>query len=844
MSEVKTSLSESAANLSAYESYHGLTAEAVQRSFLDHLEFTLAKDRFTVTHLDQYLALAYAVRDRLIERWLRTQDTYYRADAKRVYYLSMEFLMGRTLGNAIVNLNLKEACQRALLDLGYRLEDIQETEPDAGLGNGGLGRLAACFLDSMATLALPGYGYGIRYEYGIFNQEIKDGEQVEQPDNWLRYGNPWEIARPEVLYPVHYYGEVVQFPNGNGKIAHKWIKTETVLAMAYDTPVPGYGVQNVNTLRLWSSKASREFDFHHFNEGDYISAVRSKTESETISKVLYPNDNRYSGKELRLKQEYFFVAATLQDIIRRYKKTRKTFDEFPDKVAIQLNDTHPAIAIAELMRIFVDEENIPWEKAWELTQATIAYTNHTVLPEALEKWTVELLGKVLPRHLEIIYDINYQFLRDVRVRYPNNEELVQRVSLVEEPVPGIRPKSIRMANLAIVGSHRVNGVAALHTEILKRDLFRDFALMFPEKFENKTNGITQRRWLACCNPQLASLITEAIGDKWMTDLYEMEKLIPFADDPGFRHAWQKVKQDGKDVLIEVVNQTWKHKLRIDKQSLFDCQVKRIHEYKRQLLNLFHAITLYNRLRHQPNLDIVPRTIFFSGKAAPGYRIAKLIIRLINAVADIINNDVVTRDRLRVVFLPNYRVSLAEKIMPGAELSEQISTAGMEASGTGNMKFALNGALTIGTLDGANIEIAEEVGRDNIFIFGLTVEEIAKLKPHYSSWDYFHSDPELNEVLNMIGGGYFSPLDKELFHPILFSLLEGGDQYFVLADYRAYVECQERVAQAYLDQDQWTRKSILNTAKMGKFSSDRTIQEYAQSIWRVSPVPVNTATCEV
>jgi starch phosphorylase len=844
MSELKTPLSESAANLSAYESYHGISAEAIQRSFLDHLEFTLAKDRFTVTHLDQYLALAYAVRDRLIERWLRTQDTYYRADAKRVYYLSMEFLMGRTLGNAIVNLNLKEACRRALLDLGYRLEDIQETEPDAGLGNGGLGRLAACFLDSMATLAIPGYGYGIRYEYGIFNQEIKDGEQVEQPDNWLRYGNPWEIVRPEVVYPVHYYGEVIQFPNGKGKIVHRWVKTETILAMAYDTPIPGYGVQNVNTLRLWSSKASREFDFYQFNEGDYISAVRSKTESETISKVLYPNDNRYSGKELRLKQEYFFVSATLQDIFRRYKKTRKTFDEFPDKVAIQLNDTHPAIAIAELMRIFVDVEDVPWEKAWELTRATVAYTNHTVLPEALEKWTAELLGKVLPRHLEIIYDINYQFLRDVRVRYPNNEELVQRVSLVEEPVPGVRPKSIRMANLAIVGSHRVNGVAALHTEIIKRELFKDFALMFPERFENKTNGITQRRWLACCNPQLASLITEAIGDKWMTDLYEMEKLIPFADDPGFRQDWHKVKQDGKDILIEVVNQTWKQKLHIDKHSIFDCQVKRIHEYKRQLLNLLHAITLYNRLRHSPNLEMVPRTIFFSGKAAPGYRQAKLIIRLINAVADVINNDVVTRDRLRVVFLPNYRVSLAEKIMPGAELSEQISTAGMEASGTGNMKFALNGALTIGTLDGANIEIAEEVGSDNIFIFGLTVEEIAKLKPHYSSWDYFHSDPELNEVLNMIGGGYFSPLDKELFHPILFSLLEGGDQYFVLADYRAYVECQERVAQAYLDQDQWTRKSILNAAKMGKFSSDRTIQEYAQSIWRVSPVAVNMATCDV
>ncbi|MGQ9896238.1 MAG: glycogen/starch/alpha-glucan phosphorylase [Acidobacteriota bacterium] len=844
MSNLRKPLSESAANISAYESYHGVTARSIQRSFLDHIEFTLAKSHFNQTRLDQYLALAYAIRDRLIERWLRTQDAYYRADTKRIYYLSMEFLMGRTLGNAIVNLNLKEECQKALSELGYKLEEIQEVELDAGLGNGGLGRLAACFLDSMATLALPGYGYGIRYEYGIFNQEIKNGEQIEQPDNWLQYGNPWEIARPEVLYPVHYYGEVIRFPNGQGKIVHKWVKADTVLAMAYDTPIPGYGVQNVNTLRLWSSKASREFDFHYFNEGDYISAVRSKTESETISKVLYPNDNRHSGKELRLKQEYFFVSATLQDIFRRYKKSRKTFDEFPDKVAIQLNDTHPAIAIAELMRIFVDIEEIPWEKAWELTEATVAYTNHTVLPEALEKWTVELLGKVLPRHLEIIYDINHNFLQNIRTKYPNNEALVQRVSLVEEPIPGIRPKCIRMANLAIVGSHRINGVAELHTEILKRNLFKDFAMIFPEKFENKTNGITQRRWLACCNPQLASLITEAIGNKWITDLYELEKLIPLAEDSGFRQAWQKVKQDGKDILIEVVNQSIKRKLPIDKQSMFDCQVKRIHEYKRQLLNLFHAITLYNRLRHNPNLDIVPRTIFFSGKAAPGYRRAKLIIRLINAVVDVINNDVVTKDRLQIVFLPNYRVSLAEKIMPGAELSEQISTAGMEASGTGNMKFALNGALTIGTLDGANIEIANEVGSENIFTFGLTVEEIAKLKPHYSPWDYFHTDPELNEILNMIGGGYFNPLDKELFHPILFSLLEGGDQYFVLADYRAYIECQERVARAYLDQDQWTRKSILNTAKMGKFSSDRTIQEYARSIWKVSPVTVDMATCEV
>ncbi|MFQ3580764.1 MAG: glycogen/starch/alpha-glucan phosphorylase [Chloracidobacterium sp.] len=844
MSQLAKQFTDSSTELSAYESYHGLTAQAIQRSFLDHLEFTLAKDRFSMTELDQYLALAHAIRDRMIERWLRTQDAYYRADAKRVYYLSMEFLMGRTLGNAIINLNLRDECQKALAELGYALEAIQEIEPDAGLGNGGLGRLAACFLDSMATLALPGYGYGIRYEYGIFNQQIKNGEQIEQPDNWLRYGNPWEIVRPEVIYPVHYYGEVVEYPNGKGKIFHKWVKTEKILALAYDTPIPGYGVQNVNTLRLWSSKASREFDFHHFNEGDYISAVRMKTESETISKVLYPNDSRHSGKELRLKQEYFFVSATLQDIFRRYKKTRNTFDEFSDKVSIQLNDTHPAIAIAELMRIFVDIEELPWDKAWELTRATVAYTNHTVLPEALEKWTVELLGKVLPRHLEIIYEINHKFLREVRMKYPNNESLVERVSIIEEPVPGIRPKSVRMANLAIVGSHRVNGVAALHTEIIKRELFRDFATMFPGKFENKTNGITQRRWLASCNPDLASLITKAIGDKWMTDLYQLEKLLPLAEDAGFRQEWQKIKQAGKNLIINIIEKGWKGKIKIDQSSIFDCQVKRIHEYKRQLLNVLHAITLYNRIRHQPQLDVVPRTIIFSGKAAPGYRQAKLIIQLINAVADVINNDVSTRDRLRVIFLPNYRVSLAEKIMPGAELSEQISTAGMEASGTGNMKFALNGALTIGTLDGANIEIAEEVGSENIFIFGLTVEEIAALKPHYSSWDYFHNDPELNEVLNMIGGGYFSPLNKELFHPILFSLLEGGDQYMVLADYRSYIECQEQVSQAYLDQDQWTRKSILNAAKMGKFSSDRTIQEYAKSIWNVSPVTVNMATCEV
>lgn len=828
--------------VASYNSYHGMDAKALQRSFLDHLEFTLAKDRYSMTDLDRYMALAYTMRDRLIERWLRTQDAYYKADAKRIYYLSMEFLMGRTLGNAILNLDLTDECRKALNALGISLESLQETETDAGLGNGGLGRLAACFLDSMATLALPGYGYGIRYEYGIFNQRIKNGEQYEQPDNWLRFGNPWEIARPELLYPVHYYGVVVQYPDGKGSVASKWVDTEVVMAMAYDTPIPGYASGNVNTLRLWSAKASRDFDFQHFNEGDYISAVRAKTESETISKVLYPNDNRHSGKELRLKQEYFFVSATLQDIFRRYKKAHTNFDDFPAKVAIQLNDTHPAIAIAELMRLFVDVEKVGWTKAWELTQATVGYTNHTVMPEALEKWSVDLLDRVLPRHLAIIFEINHRFLRDVRLKMPGDGHLCERVSIVEEAIPGVREQSIRMANLAIVGSHSVNGVAALHSEILKKELFHDFATLMPEKFNNKTNGITQRRWLKFCNPKLSELISDTIGDKWGTDLFELERLLPYADNPDFRARWREVKQHNKEHFAQILEKGWRGRLHIHRESIFDCQVKRIHEYKRQLLNVLHVITLYNRIRENPDGDFTPRTVIFAGKAAPGYKMAKLIIRLINSVADVVNNDRTIRGRLKVVFLPNFRVSLAEKIMPGAELSEQISTAGTEASGTGNMKFSLNGALTIGTLDGANIEIAEEVGRDNIFIFGHTAEEVAELKKHYSPWECLPGNPELRKVLEMIASGFFSPLDRELFHPIVFSLLEGGDQYLLLADYKSYVETQDAVAAAYRNPDEWTRKSILNTAKMGKFSTDRTIQEYADDIWGAKPVHVDLTTC--
>lgn len=814
--------------------YHGMDAQSLKWSFQDHLEFSLAVNRHTVTDLDRFTATALTVRDRLIERWMNTQDTYHGVDAKRVYYLSMEFLMGRTLGNSLVNLDLELEFAEAMRSIGIELENIRAVEWDAGLGNGGLGRLAACFLDSMATLQLPGYGYGIRYEYGIFHQRIKGGAQVEQPDNWLRNGNPWEISRPQRLFPVRFYGRVLQYTDRRGQIVNEWLDTDDVMAMAHDTPIPGYKTNNVNTLRLWSAKATRDFDFSQFNAGDYIAAVRSKTASETISKVLYPNDNRVSGKELRLKQEYFFVCASLQDIIRRYKKKHETFDEFADKVAIQLNDTHPAIAIAELMRLLVDREKLDWEHAWELTVACFGYTNHTVLPEALEKWSVDLIGKVLPRHLLVIYEINHRFLMQVRATHPSDQARCERMSIIEEPDTPTGEKYVRMAHLAIVGSHSVNGVSALHSDILKREVFPDFVDMYPDRFNNKTNGITQRRWLKLCNPGLSELITSRIGEGWARNLDELKRLNEHVDDDAFREEWRRVKHENKVALADLMER--ERKVVADPDSIFDVQIKRLHDYKRQLMNALHVVALYNEIRENPTAEFVPRTVIFGGKAAPGYARAKLTIRLINAIADVVNKDPLTRDRLKCVFLPNYNVSLAELIIPGSDLSEQISQAGKEASGTGNMKFALNGALTIGTLDGANVEIREEVGDDNIFIFGLTADEVEELQPRYDPKVFYNADERLRQVVDMIHAGYFSPLDREVFRPITEFLLT-EDTFMVLADFAAYATCQKEVARVYTDREDWTRRAIRNVAAMGKFSSDRTIREYSDEVWGTRGVDV-------
>ncbi len=811
------------------------SVEDLKNSFLRHLEFTLSKDKFSATRSDLYLALAFAVRDLLVEKWLDTQQSYYQNDVKRVYYISMEFMIGRTLDNSLINLGLQEKWEAAVREMGLDLETLSEVEWDAGLGNGGLGRLAACFLDSMATLSIPAYGYGIRYEYGIFYQKIVDGAQVEMPDNWLRYGNPWEFARQEHLHPVKFYGKVTTRSGGSGQKLYEWVDTENVMAMAYDIQIPGYGNNTVNTMRLWSAKATREFDLQFFIEGKYIGAVEKKLMTENISKVLYPADNVVEGKELRLKQEYFLASATLQDILYRFRKKHKNLELLPDKVAIQLNDTHPALAIAEMMRILCDQEGLYWEKAWSIVVRICAYTNHTILPEALEKWPIWLIAKVLPRHLQIIYQINEQLLLEVKTRFPGDDARLARMSLIEEN----GERMVRMAHLAIVGSHSINGVSALHSEIVKNEVFRDFAELYPERFNNKTNGITQRRWLKKANPGLAELVTAKIGDRWITDLYELHKLRPLTADPAFLADWQQVKRANKKRLAEYIFQH--NCVEISLDSLFDCQVKRIHEYKRQLLNVLHIITLYNQMRENPTGHFVPRTFIFSGKAAPSYFLAKLIIRLINALSNVVNSDAAVGDRLKVVFLANYSVSLAELVFPAADLSEQISTAGTEASGTGNMKFALNGALTIGTLDGANIEIMEEVGKENIFIFGLTAAEAATLKRNgYNPRDYYQRQPELKKALDMIGDGFFSPGNPDLFKPLLDALLNHGDQYLLLADYAAYVACQEEVSRLYLDQAEWSRRAILNAAGMGKFSSDRTIAEYAREIWQVEPVevPVN------
>jgi len=808
------------------------------KSFLEHLEYTLGKDKYSASLYDIFNALVYAVRDRLIERWLDTQQAYYNSDNKRVYYISMEFLPGRTLENSLINLGLLDDFREAVSSLGYDFDDLCDEEQDAGLGNGGLGRLAACFLDSMATMSIPAYGYGIRYEYGIFRQRIVDGGQVEIPDNWLRYRNPWELDRQEHLHPVKYYGRVEKVTI-DGKERHEWVDTEDVMAMAHDTPVPGYRTKTVNTLRLWSAKSSREFDLKYFNEGDYIRAVQKKMVSENISKVLYPSDNIVEGQELRFKQEYFLASATVHDVLYRFKKMHTDLKLLPDKVAIQLNDTHPALAIPELMRVLMDLEGLDWVDAWEICVKTFAYTNHTILPEALEQWPVWFFEQILPRHLQIIYEINERFLEEAEKRFPNDPARLERMSLVEEHWE----RKIRMAHLAIVGSHSVNGVAALHTEILKARIFPDYYEMYPERFNNKTNGITQRRWLKKANPRLDALIGNAIGGGWATDLYELEKLATLVEDREFLDTWRRVKRENKQRLAAYILR--ENGIEVAPDSLFDCHVKRIHEYKRQLLNVLHIITLYNRLKRNPDSQIVPRTFIFSGKAAPSYLLAKLIIKLINSVGAVINDDPDVKGRLKVVFLANYGVTLAELIIPAADLSEQISTAGTEASGTGNMKFALNGALTIGTLDGANIEIMEEVGRDNIFIFGLNADEVAALKERgYNPRDYYSRQPELKQALDMIAGGAFSPDTPDLFKPIGDALLNQGDSYLVLADYASYVACQEEVAGLYLDQDEWARRAVRNSAGMGKFSSDRTIAEYASEIWDVhtEEVTANVQHC--
>ena len=806
--------------------------DSLRRAFADHLQFAQAKDEHTATALDRFFAVAYTVRDRMMRRWIQTQQAYYKSDAKRVYYLSLEFLLGRALENNLLNLGLLEPMREALSTLGLELSELVGQEPDAGLGNGGLGRLAACFLDSMATLALPAYGYGIRYEFGIFDQEIRNGYQVERPEEWLRFGNPWEIPRPEYEVSVHFYGRTERRLDDRGKPHVKWVDTRRVLGMPHDTPIAGFGNNTVNTLRLWRARASEEFDLADFNAGDYVAAVEEKNISENISKVLYPNDLTVMGKELRLKQQYFFVACSIHDIVTRYLKVHEGFGEFPQKVAIQLNDTHPAIAIAELMRVLLDVHEMEWDAAWAITSACFGYTNHTLMPEALERWTVELLGRVLPRHLEIIYEINQRFLEQIRFSHAKEDGAVARMSLIEEgPV-----KQVRMANLAVVGSHSVNGVAALHTDLLKSELFKDFYRLWPEKFNNKTNGVTPRRWILTANPLLSRTITECIGPGWETDGDELRRLVPLAEDAGFRRQIREIKRANKEKLAEIIRR--ENGITLDLDSIFDVQVKRIHEYKRQLLNLLQIVAQYLRMKADPTYAPLPRTYIFGGKAAPGYVMAKTIIKLVNSIADVVNHDIDVRGRLTVVFVRNYRVSLAERIFPSADVSEQISTAGKEASGTGNMKFAMNGALTVGTLDGANVELREEVGAENFFLFGLTVEQVAELRRKgYNPWEYYRGNRELKGVIDAIASGVFSPGEPRLFQPVVDSLLNGGDPYMVLADFAAYLACQDKVSKAWLDQDQWTRMAVLNTARSGKFSSDRSIHEYAEEIWHVRPTPV-------
>jgi len=807
----------------------------LRQSFLDNLFCSLGRDPMAATPNDIYTALALTVRDRVHKRGVRTIEAQSEQEARVVAYLSAEFLPGPHLANNILNLGIVEPMREALSEFGLDLDQVFEQEEEPGLGNGGLGRLAACFMDSLASLEVPTVGYGIRYEFGIFEQAIKNGWQVEVTDKWLRFGNPWEIVRPEIYYEVKFGGHTETGKDEHGRYRVRWLPDTEVKGEAYDTPILGYRVGTCNTLRLWKAEAVESFDFAAFNHGDYYRAVADKMQSENITKVLYPNDELAQGKALRLQQQYFFVSCSLQDMIRIHRGLNRPLKTFHEKWAVQLNDTHPAIAVAELMHLLVDEHGMDWDTAWNVTRNTFAYTNHTLLPEAMEKWSIDLFGQLLPRHLEIIYEINARFLEEVRAAFPGDNARLFRMSLIDET----GERFVRMAHLATVGSHHVNGVARLHSDLLKQTVMRDFAELWPEKFCNVTNGVTPRRFLVVANRPLTRLITESIGEQWLSNLYELRGLELFADDEAFQQRWREVKLANKRDLAALL------KLRtgvdVDPESLFDILVKRIHEYKRQHLDVLHILSLYLRFKRDPNADISPRAFIFSGKAAPGYFMAKLIIKLINAVAEVVNQDPAVRSRLKVVFLPDFSVKSAQQIYPGGDLSEQISMAGKEASGTGNMKFALNGALTIGTLDGANVEIREEVGAENFFLFGLTVEQVRELKLRgYRPQEVAEKNASLREVLDFIGSGALAGGDRNLFRPFLDRLLY-DDPFLVLADYQAYVDCQEEVSALWRDQRAWTRKAILNVARMGKFSSDRSIRDYCEQVWQVKPVKVPSAS---
>lgn len=810
----------------------GLEVETLRRAMADNLFYLQGRFPEIATKQDYYMALSYTVRDRLLQRWLNTLQTYKKKDVKVVCYLSAEFLIGPQLENNMVNLGIEDRMRKAVEESGLNIDELIQEEEEPGLGNGGLGRLAACYLDSLSTLEVPAIGYGIRYEFGIFDQEIRDGWQFEITDKWLRYGNPWEIPRPQSMCQVKLGGHTENFTDDQGRFKVRWIPERTINGVPYNIPIPGYKNNTANTLRLWKAEAPESFNFGAFNAGDYLGAVQDKVYSENVSKVLYPNDNISQGKLLRLEQQYFFVSCSLQDMIRIHFKQGDSIDTLSTKFAVQLNDTHPSVAIAEMMRLLVDEHNLDWDKAWRITVDMFGYTNHTLLPEALERWPVDLFGGLLPRHLEIIYEINRRFIEQIRSRFPGDEELVRRLSIIDDG----GERFVRMAHLACVGSHSINGVAQLHTELLKKDVLHDFYRISPEKFSNKTNGVTPRRFMVVSNPGLSNLITDKIGDSWVKKLTDLKELEKFADDGDFHTEWQKVKHARKVILAKHIKDACG--ITVDPASLFDVQAKRIHEYKRQHLMVLHIIRLYHLLKKNPGLDIYPpRTFIFAGKAAPGYFMAKLIIKLINAVGEVINKDKDVSDRMKVVFVPDFNVKLAQKIYPAAELSEQISTAGKEASGTGNMKFALNGALTIGTLDGANIEMRQEVGEDNFFLFGLTASEVARWKfEGYQPFEHYWSNPMLRDCIDWISSGYFSHGDKEIFRPLIDSLLN-HDDYMLLADFDSYMDCQDRVGAAFKDHHKWTKMSILNVARMGKFSSDRAVEEYCKDIWNVDPVHI-------